>query len=126
MGQLTICEGIARQEGWLSAISRCRRNHNPGNIMYGTFVQRHGSTGPDPDGYAIFPDDQAGFNAESELLEAVYCGLTLAQAIQKWAPASAGNPTASYIEDMCRWTGLQAETVLTSQLLLPPNLSVNS
>ncbi len=119
---LTFCEAIARQEGWLIQDSRCRRNHNPGNIMYGTFARRHGSTGPDADGYSIFPSDQAGFDAESELLEAFYCGLTVAAAIQKWAPASAGNPTGSYIEDVCRWTGLQPLTVLTPAMLAPPRV----
>ena len=119
---ITFCEARARQEGWLISNSRCRRNHNPGNIMYGAFAKRHGSTGPDSDGYSIFPSDQAGFNAMSELLEAYYIGLTVAQAIQKWAPASAGNPTASDIENTCRWTGLKENTVLTADLLAPPQL----
>lgn len=123
---ITFCEAIARQEGYLIANSRCRRNHNPGNIMYGAFAQRHGATGSDSDGYSIFPDDQTGFDAMSELLEAVYANLTVAQAIQKWAPASVGNPTESYIEDVCRWCGFSPNTVLTAGLLAPPILSVNS
>lgn len=119
---ITFCEAIARQEGWLISNSRCRRNHNPGNIMYGIFAQRHGATGSDSGGYSIFPSDQAGFAAMSELLEAYYAGLTVAQAIQKWAPSSVGNPTAAYIEDVCQWTGLQPSTVLTANLLAAPTL----
>lgn len=119
-GDVTFCEAIARQEGWLQRTSRCRRNHNPGNIRYGRFAASHGATGSDG-AFAIFPDDQTGFEAMSALLEAAYTGLTVAQAIAKWAPPTENN-TAQYIADVAEWTGLSSDTELTSELLAAPKL----
>lgn len=117
---MTFCEAIARQEGWLQSTSRCRRNHNPGNIRYGRFAQSHGATGSDG-AFAIFPDDQTGFSAMSALLEAAYTGLTVSQAIAKWAPPTENN-TAQYVTDVSEWTGLPSDTELTADLLAPPQL----
>src|SRR6185312_14519355 len=115
---MTFCEAIARQEGWLVADSRCRRNHNPGNIRYGEFAQSHGAVGTDGV-FAIFPDDVAGFRAMSVLLNAAYRGLTVAQSIAKWAPPTENN-TAQYVDDIVEWTGMKPDTELTVDLLAPP------
>jgi hypothetical protein len=115
---LTFCEAIARQEGWLNPNARCRRNHNPGNIEFGIFSRAHGGT--ETDGrYAIFPDDQAGFECMSALLIQGYAGLTVAQAIAKWAPPIE-NDTEAYINNVCEWTGLTPQSTLTIPLLNPP------
>ena len=100
------------------ADSRCRRNHNPGNIRYGEFAQHHGAVGTDGV-FAIFPTDDAGFRAMSVLLSAAYRGLTVAQAIAKWAPPTENN-TAQYINDVVEWTNLKPDTELTVDLLRPP------
>jgi len=115
---MTFLEAIARQEGWLVADSRCRRNRNPGNIRYGEFSMHHGAVGTDGV-FAIFPTDEAGFRAMSVLLGAAYRGLTVAQAIAKWAPPTENN-TRQYIEDVTEWTGLKPDTELTMDLLAPP------
>ncbi|MBT2142679.1 MULTISPECIES: hypothetical protein [unclassified Rhodanobacter] len=39
------------------------RNNNPGNIKYGEFARRHGATGQDSAGFAIFPSAAAGLGA---------------------------------------------------------------
>jgi len=39
------------------------RNNNPGNIKYGEFARRHGATGQDAGGFAIFPSVAAGLGA---------------------------------------------------------------
>lgn len=39
------------------------RNNNPGNIKYGEFARRHGATGQDAGGFAIFPNAAAGLGA---------------------------------------------------------------
>ena len=39
------------------------RNNNPGNIKYGEFARRHGATGQDSAGFAIFPNAAAGLGA---------------------------------------------------------------
>lgn len=115
---MTLLEAIARQEGWLQPTSRCRRNHNPGNIRYGQFACSHGATGTDGV-FAIFPDDATGFAAMSSLLGAAYRGLTLAQAIAKWAPPTENN-TQQYVADVSDWTGIAPDTELTVDMLRPP------
>jgi hypothetical protein len=118
---ITLCEAIARMEGWLVSSSRCRRNHNPGNIRYGNFARLHGAVGTDG-AFAIFDNDQDGFNAMSELLEAFYQGDTLRKAIERYAPTSENN-TNLYIDNLTHWTGLTEDSILTQDLLNPPNLS---
>lgn len=115
----TFCEAISRMEGWLISSSRCRRNHNPGNIRYGNFARKHGAIATDGS-FAIFKSDADGFVAMSELLEASYAGDTVAQAIGRYAPSSENN-TPQYISDVCEWTGLSPSSILTQALLAPPN-----
>lgn len=126
---ISFLEAIAREEGWLVPESRARRNHNPGNICWGKFALIHGASGIEniPENlrdkeqprFAYFKNDQSGFEAMSSLLEASYTGLTIRQAINKWAP-SIENNTSAYIDNVCKWTGLTPETILTSALLSPP------
>ena len=46
-----------------SGSTRGIRNNNPGNIKYGEFARRHGATGQDAGGFAIFPSASAGLSA---------------------------------------------------------------
>ena len=115
---ISLCEAIARQEGWLRPDSRCRRNHNPGNIEYSAFARAHGATGNDGV-YAVFPDDTTGWHAMSTLLLVGYLNLTMAQAITKWAPPRA-NDTAAYIANVQEWTGITPDTRLTYPTIQPP------
>ena len=95
---------MARMEGWLDPNSRCRRNRNPGNIEAGRFADAHGATGSDGR-FAKFPDDETGFRAMAALLDApAYQGLTIAQAIARWAPPNE-NDTARYTALVCEWAG---------------------
>jgi hypothetical protein len=113
----SLSEAIAREEGWLIPDSRCRRNNNPGNIEYGKFSIAHGATGGDPR-FAIFPTADEGFACLAALLKTGYVGLTLAQAIAKWAPDTENN-TAEYVANVCLWTGLTPETVVTPDVISP-------
>lgn len=112
---MTFAEAIAREEGWLVAGSRCRRNNNPGNIEYGKFSIAHGATTGDPR-FAVFPTADAGFSCLKALLLTGYLGLTVAQAIAKWAPDTENN-TADYVANVCAWTGLSAIDVLTTTII---------
>jgi hypothetical protein len=112
---ITFPQAIARQEGWLNPNSRCRRNHNPGNVEYGPFAKAHGAIAADG-AYAIFPDDATGWKAMHTLLMLGYLTLTIAQAITKWAPPET-NDTAAYIANVCEWTGLSPDTVLTLPII---------
>ena len=122
--KMTFCEAIARQEGWLVATSRARRNHNPGNIRAGYFANNHGAFGSDG-AFAIFRTDQDGFNAMSELLEGWYHGDTVQQALTRYAPPSENN-TPRYVADVCEWTGLTPTSLLTAYILAPPKLPPQS
>jgi len=92
-------------------MSRAARNCNPGNIEWGKFAEDHGATGVEPDGhtykgrFAVFPSADVGFAAlKALLLGPVYRDLTVAQAINRYAPPSENNPT-TYINDLCVWCG---------------------
>ena len=80
--------------------SRSWRNNNPGNIEYGPFAKSMGATGSDGR-FAIFPGYETGRKAQEKLLfdSKGYSGLTLADAIRKWAPGSENNVPA-YIAAM--------------------------
>ena len=112
---LSFMEAIAREEGFLVKGSRPERNNNPGDIEWGKFTKAHGATGGDPR-FAIFPTPQAGYAAMRALLNSAYIGLTVAQALNKWAPPIE-NETNTYITRVCQWSGLRPETVLTPELI---------
>jgi hypothetical protein len=106
-------EAIAREEGFNVPGTRPNRNNNPGDIEFGEFAKFHGATGGDPR-FAIFPDAASGFAAMRALLHLYYSGLTVAAALNKWAPP-VENHTNAYIANVCAWTGLTPETVLTAE-----------
>jgi hypothetical protein len=108
---MTFLEAIAREEGWLNLASRCRRNLNPGDIEFGKFAQAHGAQASDGR-FAIFPSAEAGFGAMRVLFQApTYRGLTVAQAIARWAPSNENN-TNSYVTNVCAWAGCQPSDVI--------------
>ncbi len=108
---VTFLEAVAREEGWLVLDSRPRRNNNPGDIEYGKFAVAHGATGSDGR-FAVFPTEQAGFAAMRLLFQAPsYRGLTVAAAIERWAPSPENN-TALYISRVCMWAGCQPDDVI--------------
>jgi hypothetical protein len=75
--------------------SRSWRNNNPGNIEYGDFARRYGAIGTDGR-FAIFPDEATGQRARAALIfnGDKYRNLTLAQAIERYAPSSENHTTA--------------------------------
>lgn len=108
----TFVEAIARQEGFGVAGARPTRDDNPGDIVYGRWAAAHGAT---QDGrFAKWTTVQDGVEAERKLLIDDYLGLTVRQALNKWAPASDGNNVSAYEANVCEWTGLTPETVLTA------------
>jgi hypothetical protein len=117
----TFMQALARQEGFYVSGSRAARNFNPGNIDYGKFAQAHGGVLETiPAGYneqprfAAWPDADSGFAAMRALLTSAYIGLTVADAVSKWAPGIE-NDTGGYIAAVCQFTGMQPTDVLTAQ-----------
>lgn len=116
---LNIPEAIAREEGWnLTPPSRCRRNCNPGNIEFGSFAKGYGGVieqGAHPR-FAAFPDAPTGFAALVGLLGTPrYKGKSLANAINNWAPPIE-NQTDAYLENVMKWTGLEADDIIDGHL----------
>jgi hypothetical protein len=109
----TIMQAMAQMEGFYKSGTRPERNCNPGDIEWGRFTQAHGATGGDPR-FAIFPTVDAGFAAMRALLLSAYAGLTLAVAMNKWAPP-VENQTNVYIKVVCELTGLTPDTILTAE-----------
>ena len=91
--------------------SRSWRNANPGNLKYGDFARKHGAIGKDPNGFAIFPNEQAGRGAMSSLLRGgIYGKLPVAQAIARYSPSSDNNNIPAYIKT----TGVNPNATLGS------------
>lgn len=82
------------------------RNSNAGNIIVSTFARNHGAIG-EGGRFAVFPDDATGMAAIKALLKTnSYRNLTIAQAIEKWAPSDDNNDVPAYHRSIERQTGL--------------------
>lgn len=85
--------------------SRSWRNNNPGNIR-ATAGLLYGANGV-RDGFLVFPDVQTGLNAISRLFRGDnYNSLTLAQAMQRYAPSADHNNPHRYAQHISKATGI--------------------
>lgn len=85
--------------------TRSWRNNNPGNLKYYEFARKMGAIGQ-ADGFAVFPDEETGMRALNELLRSnSYNKLTIAGAINKYAPKKENNVSA-YLNQIQNLTGL--------------------
>lgn len=91
--------------------SRAWRNNNPGNLEYGKFARANGAI--ETDGrFAIFPDTATGFNAMAGLLSTnAYQKLTIAGAINRYAPPNENN-VENYLKSIERQTGFLRSTLM--------------
>lgn len=89
---------VKRPDGSVQKLEGARnwRNNNPGNLEYGELAKKYGAIGSDGR-FAIFPSLEAGQKAQGALLFTGknYRGLTLTQAIARYAPPNENN-TAQY------------------------------
>lgn len=93
--------------------TRAWRNNNPGNLVYGSFARENGAVGTDGK-FAIFPTEEAGMQALRELLRSdKYSNLTLAAAINKYAPPKE-NDTRGYQRKLSKITGVPLTTKLSA------------
>jgi hypothetical protein len=114
-GAMTFLEAIAREEGFLVKNSRADRNNNPGNLEYHPWMGMYGAKGGDPR-FAIFPTAKQGYAAMRALFESnAYKGLTVAQALNKWAPVAENN-TNLYVKNVCAWTGCNPTDIVDDLL----------
>ena len=118
---VTICEAIARMEGFGVVGGRATRNNNPGDIEFGAFAHSFGAlrietiSPPRTPRFACFPTVEAGFAAMRALLKQHYAGLSIAEMIYKYAPPVENN-TEEYIKNVCTWTGLTRDMLIDNYL----------
>lgn len=119
---MTLQQAIAKQEGFEIPGSLAARNHNPGNIIAGSFANSHGSIGA-AHGYAVFPDDETGFACLTALLSGpFYQGRTVEVAINRYCPPpngdtlTEGNNPDVYVENVCDWCGCTPATIIDGLL----------
>lgn len=108
---LVLADGsTVRAEGVRSV-----RNNNPGNIEFGDFARAQGAVGTDGR-FAVFATPEAGRAAQEALLFSSdgYSGLTIGQALNRYAPPSDGNDTSSYTTTVTQAVGAGADTPLAS------------
>lgn len=109
-----LIQAMAKQEGFGVPGTRSTKNHNPGDLEYGNFAKSHGAIGTDGR-FAIFPDDATGFAAMQELLRARYGGMTLQDALDKYAPP-VENETNVYLQHVCAWAECQPTDLIDNLL----------
>lgn len=124
---MRLLEAIATFEGYYVRGTRPQRNNSPGDLLYGGESIRFGAVRADGR-FAVFPDPQTGWKALQHWLSvpakfddkcqlvAGYCGATLSQIINRFAPDSENN-TQHYINTVCDFTGLTPETIITPEHL---------
>ena len=125
---LTLLQAIAKMEGFGVPNARPTRNNSPGDLLWGPEAKFFGAYKGDPT-YAVFYTAEIGwdalrrwlsvpakFDAQRNLVGG-YMGATLQQAIYRFAPPESNN-SAEYLANVCEWTGLTPQTVLTAELLV--------
>lgn len=86
------------------------RNQNPGNLGAGAWANRHGAIGK-AGGFAVFPDYDIGKKAIFELLQGPdFSGLSICDAIPRYAPPSDHNNVKWYRQLVRKATGLDLKT----------------
>ena len=83
--------------------NRAWRNNNPGNIT----KKIYGAIGI-VDGFAIYPDEEAGLRASMQLLrnDRRYKNTPLGKVYEKWAPREAGNDPVAYANFVSKKTDI--------------------
>lgn len=92
--------------------SKAWRCNNPGNLGKGSFSSDHGAIGA-YDEEAVFPDRETGQGAMKALLQGPEyggLGLSIRNAIAKYAPADDGNDVEAYQRDVHEWSHLDLDT----------------
>jgi len=116
-------QAMAAVEGFSIKGSRAQRNNNPGNLDFVSWMAAYGAkleTIPhgfnEAPRFAAFPSPEQGWDAMRALLSDDYCGLSVTEALNKWAPP-VENQTNVYIATVCKLTGLAPDATLTTELL---------
>lgn len=108
---MTFLEAVAREEGFYAKGTRPQRNNNPGDLEFHPFLFHWGATHGDPR-FAVFDTPGHGFAAMKSVFQSPhYKGLTVAQALNRWAPG-VENSTSEYTANVCEWVGCSPNDVI--------------
>ncbi len=69
-----LARAIAKAEGFYTKGTKPQRFHNPGDIRASKGVHYPGQRGIDRQGYVIFKNDRAGFDALESLIDRIIAG----------------------------------------------------
>lgn len=108
-----LAEAIATYEGFYKPGSLAKRNRNPGNIRAWGSLPVHR-------GFAIFPSEDAGFEAlQAQIRKNIKRGLTLYEffggkpgVYYGYAPDSDGNHSRKYAQFVAKRVGIAPDVVI--------------
>jgi len=83
------------------------RNNNPGNLVPGAVSKRNGQIGVAAR-FAVFPTEEAGWNALRDSLRSTYGSKTITEMVPSYAPDHE-NDTVAYLKNLLKKTGLPAD-----------------
>jgi hypothetical protein len=120
----SFLEAIGTQEGVLKNGTRPNRNNSPGDLEFHDWEKAFGAVLETPlpghkARYAVFPTLAAGYAALGHLFTfSKYAGLTVSEAIKKFAPTPETTPTdqAIYIANICKFTPCNPNTLISNLL----------
>jgi len=108
---------IAEREGFNVPGSIPNRRNNPGDLRHSPHSSHEGE-GPDDIGVIdTVADGWADLERQLQLYAAR--GLTIAGAIDEYAPPSDSNDTAEYLDFICRGLGLPPTALVSDALTIP-------
>lgn len=106
-----LAEAIAHEEGFYVDGSLPERSNNPGDLEHAP-GEAHTTSSP----IGSFRDPADGWAAlEAQLAKFAERGLTIAQMIDIYAPASE-NDTAAYLAYVCQYVGCNPQTLVSDVL----------
>lgn len=108
-----LAQLIAREEGFGIPGAKPTRDHNPGDLQHAPHVETwDGKIGVEPD------DDTGWADLERQLQLYASRGMTMAQIIAIYAPASE-NDSANYLKFLCDGLAVSPDTRVTEVLQIP-------
>ncbi len=91
----------------------CWRLNNPGAMTYTSFTKSYGAIASYDGKFAIFPSPEVGRNALVALLKTSrYQNLTLAKAMERYAPWADNNNPEIYAQTLAKGVGVSVNTLL--------------
>ncbi len=123
-----LARAIAKAEGFYTKGTKPQRFHNPGDIRASKGVHYPGQRGIDRQGYVIFKNDRAGFDALESLIDRIIAGdskfYTVNSTLRDLSRKYATSPT--WIRNVSKALRCEPNTPLWFLLDVPPVVSMKT